>query len=122
MLNKILLWFYSFLKVFDKTIVYIWAIFSFLVCVCFILLRIMGLSGPIDGCLDDGGVWDGEFEECRFDCNTWNEKQGCVMISDEEMEDYVNGYCQNDGKGLYRCRMAALELSKRKQWKQMKGF
>ena len=67
-----------------------------------------------ENCLDDGGVWDDEFQSCRFDCHTWQKESGCDMISDEELEDFVNYYCAHKGKGLYRCIQSALELSKRK--------
>ena len=67
----------------------------------------------IDNCLDTGGVWDYEFETCRFDCKMWKKYTGCVLITDEELESYVNGYCSGDSKRLYRCRQAKLELSKR---------
>ena len=67
----------------------------------------------VGDCLDSGGVWDNEYQECRFDCEHWNERDGCILRSDEELTDYVNGYCNGDGKGLYRCKQAKLELSKR---------
>ena len=105
-----------------KVAIYIWAVFSFLVCFLLVILRVTGLSGPIDGCYDDGGVWDDEHEVCRFDCRKWIKEKGCIMLTDEELEEYVNGYCKGDGKGLYRCNQASAELSKRKQWQEMKGI
>ncbi len=104
-----------------KVIVYIWAGFSFLVCSLLVMLQVLGLSGPQDSCADEGGVWDNEYQECRFDCRKWTKETGCIMLTDEELEEYVNGYCQERGKGLHICHMSALELSKRKQWQQMKG-
>ena len=44
----------------------------------------------------------------------YQKESGCDMISDEELEDFVNDYCAHEGKGLYRCLQSALELSKRK--------
>lgn len=105
-----------------KIFVYIWAILSFIACLCFVMLRVIGLSGPHDYCADEGGVWDNEYQECRFDCKKWTKEAGCDMLSDEELEEYVNGYCKEEGKGLYRCRKGAFELEKRRQWQEMKGI
>ena len=84
-----------------------------------IFLRNIDLVGD---CADSGGVWDDEYKECRFDCYHWNKKDGCILISDEELEDYVNGYCKGEGKGLYRCRMTKLEWSKRVLRDKMNGI
>ena len=65
-------------------------------------------------CIDIGGVWDGEFEECRYDCYHWSKEKGCDYIPDNKLEEYINGYCSGEGNGLYRCKHAKLELSKRK--------
>ena len=111
---------YRFLKPFCKIIVYIWAILSFAVCIGFVLLGLLGISEPIDGCMDDGGVWDNEYEVCRFDCRKWTEETGCIMLTDEELEEYVNGYCKQEGKELERCAQFSVELSKRRQWQKMK--
>ena len=71
-------------------------------------------SDKADICADEGGVFDYEFSVCRFDCHTWKKETGCDLITDEELEKFVNNYCTREGKGLYRCRQSALELSKRK--------
>ena len=91
---------------------------------CILLLAIFGIinllpstNEPFDGidlCADDGGVWDKEYNLCRFDCQYTGKGEGCVLRTDEELEEYVNGYCNNEGKWLYRCKMAKLEWSKRK--------
>lgn len=60
----------------------------------------------LDDCQDLGGVWDSEYNECRFDCRKWSKETGCILLSDEELEE--NSRCI-----LYRCKMAKLELSKR---------
>ncbi len=71
-------------------------------------------SNKADICADEGGVFDYEFLACRFDCHTWQKETGCDLITDEQLEEFVNDYCAHEGKGLYRCRQSALELSKRK--------
>ena len=69
--------------------------------------------------MDEGGVWDSEFGICRYDCQTWSKETGCTLISDNELEDYVNGYCSTkEGKRLYRCEQSKFELSKRKLWQK----
>ncbi len=80
--------------------------------VCLFSINIL-FPDAVGDCLDLGGVWDNEYKSCRFDCNHWNEKDGCILLTDEELTDYVNGYCSGEGKGLYRCEQAKLELSKR---------
>lgn len=60
----------------------------------------------LDDCQDLGGVWDGEYNECRFDCQKWSKETGCILLSDKELEE--NSNCI-----LYRCKMSKLELSKR---------
>lgn len=40
----------------------------------------------IDSCLDQGLVWDYEQRICRDDCLTWNKREGCVPITDENIE------------------------------------
>ena len=81
--------------------------------VCIFSIVSLFPEGRDSTCADDGGVWDNEYQECRFDCEHWNERDGCILRSDEELTNYVNGYCSGDGKGLYRCKQAKLELSKR---------
>ncbi len=34
----------------------------------------------VAGCIEAGGVWDGAEKRCRYDCLTWNEKDGCVLL------------------------------------------
>ena len=95
------------LRITLKIVIYFFSFFGF--------LTIFESNTDYKGnCLDDGGVWDDEFQSCRFDCHTWQKESGCDMISDEELEDFVNDYCAHEGKGLYRCIQSALELSKRK--------
>ena len=112
----------KFLKRLFQIAVYIWASITFFIFLSFVGLYILGFVGPKDECFDDGGVWDNEHEVCRFDCTGWDKETGCIMESDESLEEYVNGYCSGDGKGLYRCNAAAAELSKRRQWMKMKGI
>ena len=85
---------------------------------CSIFLENIDIAGD---CADDGGVWDDEYEECRFDCIYWDKTTGCDLMSDEELEDYANGYCQGAGEGLYRCKKAKLECSKRVLRDKMNG-
>ena len=80
--------------------------------ICLFFINIL-FPDDVGDCHDSGGVWDDEYKSCRFDCEHWNERDGCILRSDEELTDYVNGYCNGDGKGLYRCKEAKLELSKR---------
>ena len=110
----------KYLKRFFNAIIYTCGVLSLLVIFMHVVLDFLGFTGPQDFCADAGGVWDSEFGECRFDCLKWQKETGCIMLTDEELEEYVNAYCQKDGKGLYRCRQSALELSKRKQWQKMK--
>ena len=80
-----------------------------------VLIGIILFPGDEPGsCADDGGVWDDELKVCRFDCHHWNKKDGCILITDKELEDFVNGYCNGEGNGLHRCSQARLELSKRR--------
>ncbi|MBQ7660104.1 MAG: hypothetical protein IJS26_05165 [Alphaproteobacteria bacterium] len=95
------------LRITFKIVIYFFAIIGF-------LTVFLPHADERENCADDGGVWDDEFQSCRFDCRTWQKERGCVMISDEELEDFVNDYCAHEGKGLYRCTQSALELSKRK--------
>lgn len=106
MLQKILSKIFVISKVIFKIFVYLMAFCGFMSIFC----RNIDLVGD---CADDGGVWDDEYKVCRFDCNHWNAKEVCILLSDEELENYVNNYCNTEGKGLYRCRMAKLEWSKR---------
>jgi len=106
MLQKILSEIFVISKAIFKIFVYLMAFCGFM---C-IFLRNIDLVGD---CADDGGVWDDEYRVCRFDCNHWNAKEGCILLSDEELENYINDYCNREGKGLYRCKMAKLEWSKR---------
>ena len=112
MLKKILSKILVISKIIFKIFIYLMAFCGFMS----IFMRNIDLVGD---CADDGGVWDDEYRVCRFDCVHWNEKDGCILLSDEELEDYVNDYCNREGKGLYRCRMARLELSKRQLRDQM---
>lgn len=99
---------------------------------CILLLAIIGIISllpstdktfeAIEFCADDGGVWDDEYKVCRFDCQYIGNGEGCVLRTDEELKDYVNGYCNNDGKWLYRCEMAKLEWSKRVLRDKMNGL
>ena len=41
---------------------------------------IMQYSRLLDACLSNGHVWDGDLQQCRDDCLTWNEKDGCVPL------------------------------------------
>ena len=90
-----------------KIAIYFFALIGFMTIFC-------PNTNDKQNCLDDGGVWDDEFQSCRFDCHTWQKESGCDMISDKELEDFVNNYCAHEGKGLHRCTQSALELSKRK--------
>ena len=102
----------------EKNIHFILRITFKIVIYFFALIGFVTIFGPNadykESCLDDGGVWDDEFQSCRFDCHTWQKGSGCDMISDEELEDFVNNYCAHEGKGLYRCTQSALELSRRR--------
>ena len=71
-------------------------------------------SDEADTCAEEGGVFDNEFHVCRFDCHTWQKDTGCDLMTDQELENFVNDYCTHEGKGLYRCKQSRLELSKRK--------
>lgn len=112
MLQKILSKIFLISKIIFKIFIYLMAFCGFMS----IFVRNIDFVGD---CADDGGVWDDEYRVCRFDCMHWNEKDGCILRSDEELEDYVNGYCKGDGKGLHRCSMAKLELSKRQLRNEM---
>ena len=51
---------------------------------CLIVLYFTGQAIPLQLarsesiCADNGYVWDEDRQECRDDCLTWNEKEGCV--------------------------------------------
>ncbi len=115
MLKKILSKILVISKIIFKIFIYLMAFCGFMS----IFVRNIDFVGD---CADDGGVWDDEYRVCRFDCMHWNEKDGCILRSDEELGDYVNGYCKGDGKGLHRCSMAKLELSKRQLRDEMNGL
>ena len=115
-------------KILKTTLTLIKIIFK----LCILLLAVFGIINllpntdktfeGIDLCADDGGVWDKEYNLCRFDCQYTGSDDGCVLLTDEELEEYVNGYCQNEGKRLYRCKMARLEWSKRVLRDQMNNL
>jgi len=124
MFKNLLLRFCVFLQVFGKIIVYIWAGFSLFLVIAFILIAYLlgGDSFEYEYCeIDEGGTTDKEFDLCRFDCKKWSEETGCVIMDDKELEDYYKQLCETDAK-RWRCREIAMEISKRKQWRKMKGL
>ena len=38
------------------------------------------LTQRAESCLSNGHVWDGDLQQCRDDCLTWNEKDGRVPL------------------------------------------
>ena len=42
-------------------------------------------------CLDLGQIYDPEQKICRDDCLTWDEKIGCVAITEENIRKKENG-------------------------------
>jgi len=38
-----------------------------------------------DSCLDFGNVWDDEENRCRDDCLVWNKINGCVKMTEEQV-------------------------------------
>ncbi len=42
----------------------------------------------VGNCASDGYVWDDNLKECRKDCLHWNEKKGCIKLSDEEVAEF----------------------------------
>ena len=97
------------LRIIYKLFIYLFALLGFMM----VVFHNVDTS-HIESCIDDGGVWDDDYEECRFECKSWSKDTGCVIFTDKELDNYVNGYCSGDGKGLYRCKQALLELSRRK--------
>lgn len=39
-----------------------------------------------NSCLDDGNVWDYQENRCREDCLVWNEINGCIKMTDEQVK------------------------------------
>lgn len=39
-----------------------------------------------NGCLDEGNVWDYNENRCREDCLAWNKINGCIKLTDEQVE------------------------------------
>lgn len=38
-----------------------------------------------DSCLDSGNVWDYQENRCRNDCLAWNETNGCIKLTTEQI-------------------------------------
>ena len=100
----------------------VFKIFIYLMAFCGLMSIFMRNIDLVGDCADDGGVWDKEYNLCRFDCQYTGKGDGCVLRTDGELEEYVNGYCNNEGKWLYRCKMAKLEWSKRQLRDEMNGI
>lgn len=43
-----------------------------------------------NGCLDEGNVWDYNENRCREDCLAWNKINGCIKLTDEQVELFKN--------------------------------
>ena len=56
-----------------------------------------------NGCLDEGNVWDYNENRCREDCLAWNEINGCIKLTDEQMM-YIFSYTQNGVDALQSFR------------------
>lgn len=39
-----------------------------------------------DSCLDNGNVWDYKENRCREDCFAWNKINGCIKMTDEQVQ------------------------------------
>lgn len=39
-----------------------------------------------NSCLDNGNVWDYDENRCREDCLAWNEINGCIKMTDEQIK------------------------------------
>lgn len=39
-----------------------------------------------NGCLDEGNVWDYNENRCREDCLAWNKINGCIKLTDDQIE------------------------------------
>lgn len=40
---------------------------------------------------EEGGVWDDNQKICRQDCLTWNKKDGCIPITEENIRKKEQG-------------------------------
>ena len=40
---------------------------------------------------EENGVWDDEQKICRQDCLTWNKKDGCVPVTEENIKKKEQG-------------------------------
>ena len=56
--------------------------------ICFIWLI---ASDDKAGCLDQGKIYDPIQDICRDDCLTWDDKIGCVPITEENREKKAKG-------------------------------
>lgn len=39
-----------------------------------------------NSCLDEGNVWDYNENRCRGDCLAWNQINGCIKLTDDQIE------------------------------------
>ncbi|MBO4285324.1 MAG: hypothetical protein J5895_03735 [Alphaproteobacteria bacterium] len=73
-------------------------VFTFLLCIGAVIvvgitLCILFLMLDREGhCLsEEGGVWDDKQKMCRQDCLTWNKKDGCVPMTEENIKAKEQG-------------------------------
>lgn len=66
-----------FFYILEKIIIYILAF-------CYISIFIFFYMDKQGSCVSDGKVWDDSQKICRDDCLTWNEKDGCVPLVEDD--------------------------------------
>lgn len=50
-----------------------------------------------NSCLDSGNVWDYKENRCRDDCLMWNKINGCIKMTDEQVQLFEK--CRNKPVG-----------------------
>ena len=66
--------------------------FCVFVCLAAILVFIYLAFDDKGHCLsEEGGVWDDNQKICRQDCLTWNKKDGCIPITEENIKKKEQG-------------------------------
>lgn len=69
--------------------------------VILVVLCLAGLNGftflKQNSCLDDGNVWDYKEKRCREDCLAWNEINGCIKLTEEQVKLFKK--CRHQSAG-----------------------
>ncbi len=66
--------------------------YSKIIKICIILMALLFCAWKCfvflaqNSCMDSGNVWDYKENRCREDCLAWNEVNGCIRLTDEQIK------------------------------------